>query len=803
MKKIGLFLFSAIVALMASAQSTVKNADDAGNTPCITETGFTGEMSHSRAGNPWTPVGPFGGDVMGLAVDPQNTLNLYAAAGIPFVSNDGGESWDVLTALAGISSGNINDFAALTNGILFATGSYTFGKVFRSTNGGSAWHTRNIPYNSNGLCLATDPGDSSTIYAGLASNISSSSNKVVVRSTDSGNTWIAFDLTPVLPVGWSVVSICVDPGNSQTLFAVGNSGLSDAKIVASTDGGSTWTNRTANLPAGIPYNTVAIAGQKVFVGGGQMFGSQYMGVYMSSDYGLSWSNISASFPNKVSNDILIDLMDISRMYVATEGDGIYYSTDGGNTWNFDATGAGENGAARCLALNPGNPDQIYAGFLSLALCKSNDAGITWEFANNGIATLQVNDIEVNPLDPQELLTGFEAENSGGCYMSHDEGETWELASGLPGTRFSQVTFGSDGAMYAWSNGPTTVAQEGLYKSVDGGTTWVNTGPFVGTLFETQIFALGVSPTDPGLILIGGNNFGVNGWASVIWMSTNGGQDWTNTYIGSPDDFYSIRFLFIDPNSNDEIIYAGYKSEVQGGFLKSTDGGNSWTEIGTTIPVQYKWGGAIVCSPDDSEKLLAGCGGYGTPGTVCISNDGGVNWTITGLEMDSYSKVSDILVHPENTDVVYCASTQNGVQLSTDGGLTWTIAGEGLAATNITGFSHPYQSGASWFCYASTFTNSDFRTELFDPNTWISGLWNTTGIRIYPNPTYNELNVEIPEGEILQKVEIVSFTGQVLRRFENDSAISGVFSKTLDLPPGIYLARIFFRDQIASKQFIHL
>jgi len=801
MKNLFLLLLLTVISLVSSAQSLSSGADEAGNVPHGSTQSPSVWNLNPDAGNPWIPVGPFGGDVVGLTVDPQNTMNLYAAAGLPFVSNNGGESWEMLIALAEISSNNVNSFAALTDGTIFGTGFYTFGKVFRSTNGGTAWHTRNIPVNSNGLCLCTDPNDSATIYVGLASNISSTSNKVVVKSSDAGNNWVAFDLTSVLPIGWNVVDICVDPDDSQTIFAVANSGLSDARIVATFDGGATWVNRSTNLPSGIPYNAVAIAGTKVFVAGGQLFGSQYMGLYQSDDYGISWTNISVNFPNKVANDILIDESDVNNMYVATEGDGIYCSTDGGISWNFDATGAGTSGAARCLAMNPGDPDQLYAGFLSLALCRSSDAGLTWEYANNGVATLQVDDIEINPLDPQEVLVGFEAENSGGCYMSSDGGATWDLATDLPGTRFSQVTFGSDGAMYAWSNGPTTVAQEGLYRSVDGGNTWTNTGPFIGTLFETQIFALTASSDDPDLLFIGGNNFGVNGWAPVIWMSSNGGQEWINTYIGSPDDYYSIRFLFIDPNSNDQIIYAGYKSEVQGGFLKSTDGGLTWSEIGATIPVTYKWGGAIVSSPDDSEKILAGCGGYGNAGTICISHDGGASWSITNLNMGSYSKVSDILFHPLYPQVVYCASTQNAVQLSTNGGLTWTIANEGLAANNITGFSNPFISSSVWYCYAATYTNSAFMGELFDPTLGLFDGKTDLQLSIYPNPSDGRIRIITPNDDVIKKIEIASLSGHILFDCTPGMAEGDELDIRSGLPAGMYILRIQLRDKLVNQKLI--
>ena len=803
MKKISIVLFVILGAMIVVAQIPPSMMDEHGNKVRTNTIHQTFPGTATEAGHPWISVGPFGGDVMDICADPLNPDMMFAAVGVPFFSDDGGDNWEVLEALAAISSGNVNSFEATGNGWLFATVRYDFGQVFRSQDGGTTWQTRTIPVNSTGLCSAADPNDTSTIYIGLQSNVSLPTNQVIVKSTDGGGTWTAFNMTNVLPMGFGVVSICVDPDNSQIIFAIGNSGFSDATVVASFDGGTTWETKTNNLPIGIPYNDVAIAGQKVFVAGGQLFGSQFMGVWQSDDYGQTWTNISTSFPSQVSNAIVIDPANADNIFVATEGDGIYYSTDGGTSWNFNATGAGENGAARCIFIKPGSSDIVYAGFLSLAICRSEDAGATWQFAGNGIATLQVDDIEISPLDPDRILVGFEAENSGGCYMSSDGGNTWELVSGLPGTRFSQVTFGADGAMYAWSNGPSSIAQEGLYKSTDNGATWNNMGPNIGSVFETQIFALTASSTDPSLVFIGGNNFGLNGWESMIYKSTNGGETWINTYMGPPDDFYSVRYLFIDPNSADEIIYAGYKSEVHGGFLKSTDAGLGWTEIGTAIPGTYRWGGAIVCDPNDSDKLLAGRGGYGIDGTIYRSSNGGNTWSSTNLNLSQFSKVSDILINPENTDVVYVASTQNGVQLSLDGGMNWQAANEDLLATNITGFSNPYQEGDVWRVYASTVTNSAFRTEIFTPGVGIGGDKPMENyLTVYPNPSNGVVFIQLkPGANPVKGVMLYDARSRLIKQVKANSQTFNDDEIHFELQSGVYFLQVISETESKVEKII--
>ncbi len=759
-------------------------------------------MSQFKAGNEWNSLGPYGGDVLDLAVDPTEPNRIIAAAGFPYISLDGGSTWQIIESLYSLAPSGIGTVEISDSGVMFASGPYIYYKIFRSTDNGVTWVQKSIPVNGAGLDIALDPSDPNTLYVGLTSLLGSSSNNVVIKSIDNGDNWTYFNLINVLPVGYSVVNLTVDPDNNQTIFAIGNSGISDASVAASFDGGSTWENRSGNLPTGKPYNKLTISDQTVYLAGGQLFGGQNLGIYKSDDYGLTWQNFSSSFPNKVAHDILIDPTNTDKMYVATEGDGVYFTNDGGTTWTYNTVGAGNSGAARCLQFDPDNTDIIYAGFLSLAVCKTEDAGQSWDYTNKGIATLQTDDIDIDPNDPNNVLVGFEAENSGGCYLSHDGGTTWGLVAGLPGTRYSQVKFGSDGALYAWSNGPSSIAQEGLYKSTDGGTVWTNMGPNIGSLFETEIFSLATSDTDPNLILIGGNNFGVNGWESMIYRSTDGGENWENEFMGLEND--SFRFLFIDPNSNDQVAYAAYKSESQGGFLKSTNGGFTWESINDGFPVTGKWGGAIVCDPVNSDIVYAGLGGYGEINAkIFISLDGGDTWSATSNTLSSYSKFTDILVSPLNSAEIYAATTLDGALISTDGGTTWESANNGLPASNITGFSHVYMNGDVWKFCASTYTNSTFITDIYDigtgvPNVSESGV---TG-QAYPNPAPGRFDIRL---NLSQKAEVsvnlVDMQGKIVREIVNGDLQKGDHHYKVIANPGIYMIIYRFGSILKTEKIV--
>jgi len=530
-----------------------------------------------------------------------------------------------------------------------------------------------------------------------------------------------------------------------------------------------------------------------------------MGVYKSTNGGDNWSNISNTFPNKVSNDILIDPNDPQIVYVASEGDGIYITEDGGSTWEFDALGAGDNGAARSLVFEPGNTDIIYAGFLSLGVCKSNDAGSNWDYANVGIASLLLNDIEIDPNNTDRVITSFEAQNSGGCYISLDGGAGWEIPSTLPGTRYSSVCIGPDGTLYAWSNGPSSVAQEGLYKSDDNGASWENLGPNIGSVFETEIFSIAISETNPDLIFIGGNNFGANGFASIVYKTENGGESWDQVYLGPEHD--SFNYMFIDPNSSDEIVYAAYMSnDFHGGFLKSTNTGNSFSDINNGLPSSMRYAGAIITDPFNQDVLYGAIGGYGLNGTIYKSENAGFSWSPTSLSMGIYCKVYDLLVNPENSDIIYTATSQQGVMLSTDAGNNWESANSNLPATFVTAFSKPFILNDSLHIFASTYTHSAFETKLIYDE--ISNIHNAEYshriVSVFPNPAIGLSTIQFSLTKEAQvTVNIYDTQGKLISTLVKDILTACNYQFKFNAGKGIYFSETIIDGKTFMNKIIIL
>jgi len=666
----------------------------------------------------WEGIGPFGGDVMDIAICPDNASIVFAAAGAPFISFDGGANWSVLNSLATISS-SVDEFCAFPGGKILAGGVALAGKFAASYDYGQTWNTMNLPPNSAGqpayiMDIKYNPSNPDVILFGASVPFGSIKSEVIYKSTDGGLSWDILNtdaLDPALPV----VDLSIDPTNTNTIYAVASGGLGGSAVLVSTDGGASWVNRSAGLNTTWVMNAVSAHNGVAYVAGGQLFGSQNFGIYKTSNAGQNWTNISSSFPVKAVNEIVISPANADHLFAGTEGDGVYKSLDAGVTWSYSTTGA-DNFACRRLVFNPDNAQELLGGFLSMAVFVSADYGSSWQSSTTGIGAMILNDIDFNPLNTQQIIVAFEAQNSGGCYFTNDGGSSWILAAGLPATRYSAVAIDPDGIMYAWSNGPSTVAQEGLYKSTDGGTTWINKGPNIGPVFETEIWDVEICEANPDLIIIAGNNFGNNGWKGVLYQSVNAGDSWVNVYISQLDND-SFQQACIPSTLTNTIAYAALTSQDgTGGFVKSMDGGNNWFDINEGLPAGLKRATWIVTERNNPDVVFGLAGSYETYFTAYKSFDGGGTWTDLNLRTATWEPLFCLAVHPDNDNVIYVggSTAAKAVYYTVTGGESWQYAMNNFPVTYPTSFTEIFQKNGSYYFCASTYSASAHILEVMSP-----------------------------------------------------------------------------------------
>ena len=185
------------------------------------------------------------------------------------------------------------------------------------------------------------------------------------------------------------------PGQPSTLYVTQDGG----QVFKSTDSGDTWAP-TASQPESNSF-TYALAvddAGRVFVG------TLRDGLWRSTDGGDSWQRVLTE------QSVIFHVLAVPGAIYASAGDAnLYRSTDGGDTWqrltNFssvDSDGVGEQGYA--IAVDPHNPDHIFfsrrdtwhPADAGSGIVESTDGGATWKPLNPGLGQLSVNALTVGP-----------------------------------------------------------------------------------------------------------------------------------------------------------------------------------------------------------------------------------------------------------------------------------------------------------------------------------------------------------------------------------------------------------------------
>lgn len=622
----------------------------------------------------WASLGPPGGDVTDVAAS--TTAHNVVLAGIApqggsggglYRSTDGGATWSEVPALAGSSVYDIEFTAGGKAWLATESG------VRASVDDGLSWtaHDLGIGPNQTVYDVGLDPGSPTTLWVTIADSFGFQPINVM-RSTDDGATWV--NRTPRGRPIISGTGIAVDPTDSDTVIAIFGGSFGGGQVWVTTDGGATWSNRSAGLPAN-PMRTVVYDGERLLVGGGLLFGSQYVGLYQSTNLGRSWKSLhnnSRHWPLLVVEDIAVAPGDPQTILVATNGAGVNRSTDGGRTWQSGIGGTATL-SVQSLRFRPGSASRLLLGASSLGVFRSRDGGARFVQSSDGISELNLFSIHANPLDPDEIAVTFQGSNNGGVITTTDGGAGWNFEP-VPPTRYSKVRFTPDGTLYAISSGPSSVAPEGLYRR-EGDGSWTALGPDQGTFYESDLAAIRFSIADPGLILLGGADFGVAGFEATVWRSPDGGQSWSKQYEAGEFEFVTDLEIVEDGLDRTMIAsYNGFNAPQAGGLLRSVDGGASWSPSLAGLPA-FMREARLCASPGDPWTFYMSAWLDFSNGSVFRTTDGGASWASTGWTGDP---IADIACDPADDQVLYIAQLgEQRVARSQDQGAVFAPFADGL------------------------------------------------------------------------------------------------------------------------------
>jgi len=319
-------------------------------------------------------------------------------------------------------------------------------------------------------------------------------------------------------------------------------------------------------------------------------------------------------------------------YIGINNGGVWKTTDYGHIWTpiFDAQPSGSIGD---LAVAPSNPNVVYVGSgegiqrpdLSTGdgIYKSTDAGKTWRHLGLRDGQ-QIGGVIVDPRDENRIFVAVLGHPYGpnperGVYRSTNGGETFErVLYKDENTGAAQVGFDPNNpqiiyaALWAgrqgpWENSSWNGPLSGLFKSVDGGTTWRQ----LTTGFPTTAQGLGrigftIAPSDSRRMYATVDAPTLGG----IYRSDDAGETWrrTNSEVrvwGRASDFAEVK---VDPR-NADVVYSANTSTY-----RSTDGGKTFTAVkGAPGGDDYH---RIWINPDNPEIML-------------IASDQGATITVNG------------------------------------------------------------------------------------------------------------------------------------------------------------------------------
>ena len=284
-----------------------------------------------------------------------------------------------------------------------------------------------------------------------------------------------------------------------------------------------------------------------------------------------------------------------------------------------------------------------------------------EWSSSGPSGGSTSPIVVDPVNPSNVYAGsFGA----GVFKSVDGGLTWVPKNwGLESLSVDSMAIdpSDPNRLFAGTFGA------GVFVSTNGAETWKSANVGLDSDFiETIVF----DGSDPGTVYVGTTDMGVR-------KSTDGGATWSPSSSGLPTGI-GVASIAIDP-TDPTVLFAGTTLAPPFDFFgvyKSTDAGASWIQSNNGIPEDWIY--AVAIDPDTPTTLYAGTGNVsGAGGGVYKTVDSGASWSFMSSGIPAGIAITSLLIDPNAPSTVYAGA--GPVYKTVDGGASWTESGSGMDA----------------------------------------------------------------------------------------------------------------------------
>ncbi len=412
-------------------------------------------------------------------------------------------------------------------------------------------------------------------------------------------------------------------------------------------------------------------------------------------------------------------------------------------------------------------------FICLLLCVSNMQGQEW--------------LNINP-DNYESCQGFFIDNNTGWISARTEsnnytllytengGESFEeiYAFPEPGIRFYRIQMVDSLIGYGTVYGIDTF----FLKTTNGGYNWEN-------ITDTSIMELGY-----GYYFVNPDT-GFYGGFNSIYKTINGGELWTKMITpdpqGNPFGNYGINELYFHNALNG---WAACSHEIDGGCgMKTIDGGENW-EICTSTDLSDMWDVHFV------DSLKGGIVGHSWGSMVALTED-----NFNSLSYFHYIPQNINTIVYQNDSIIWLSGSAL-LWRSTDEGLTFTV----FQDVQIPGIVTPYIYDMQFFENTGYTFGDGFLLKFEDTliNNISSIDANKDRINVWPNPTNNNINIQIkssePEEVTLTMFSIEGKPEKVVKYLLNPG-INGITFNIENITPGVYFLTIEGKRVYNHKKII--
>lgn len=317
------------------------------------------------------------------------------------------------------------------------------------------------------------------------------------------------------------------------------------------------------------------------------------GVWKSVNGGGEWKPVFDEQPVSSIGSIAVAPSDPNVVWVGSgeanirgnvgEGNGIYRTTDAGETWKRVWTAEGQIGT---MIVHPGNPDVAFAAVLgspfgpgkNRGVLRTTDAGKSWTKVLYVDENTGASDVCFDPSNPRILFAGTwqtrrtpwsltSGGPGGGLWRSSDGGETWKR---LQGEGLPQPPWGKVGVRVAASEPHRVYAlieaeQGGLFHSDDGGSKWTRVSESRGVRQRAWYYStLTIDPSNADIVW----------FPQVNMLKTVDGGSSIRSVKGGGWDYHDV---WIDPSDTSRMIVGS-----DAGVSLSRDGGETW--VRPAIPI---------------------------------------------------------------------------------------------------------------------------------------------------------------------------------------------------------------------------